>query len=406
MSNMDKIKDVVNFAIDNCEYYKKTLKKVNTIQEFENLPIIDGEVLKQNTPPNNKNLLSGELESAFIFSTGGTTGVPKYTFRDFKDFEDNHSYFDALDIKTTDVVVNLFAPGIWGTYTSHNIGLVQTGCVIIPMGAKDISEEKAEFSINTMKKLGVNTVIGTPSIIIVLIEKLKKYSIDLKINKIYTVGELMYDSTYQYIKSFFKDVNIKSMYGSVDCAGIGIQCKNCYKTDYHILDYVYVEIVDNDGNKLPDGKEGNIIVTVLKKRLVPIIRYKLGDRGSILKDRCECGKKILRVFGRNDSKFIVACTMMSLNNIESNFKNITNRFQIVLDRIESKDKLTIKIESDNDSEEMRIKSKEMLYLSEPELEDDVKLGRCIEPEVVIVKPFTLPINEHSGKTKKIVDNRK
>ena len=51
---------------------------------------------------------------------------------------------------------------IWGTFTSHNIGLTQTGCVIIPMGAKDISEEKAEFSINTMKKLRVNAIVGTP----------------------------------------------------------------------------------------------------------------------------------------------------------------------------------------------------------------------------------------------------
>ena len=406
MNKEKELIEIVNFAIEKCPYYNSTLKPISSAKEFEKLPIIDGSILKENTFPNGNGMFSGELESAFIFSTGGTTGTPKYTFRDFKDFKDNYVYFDSLDIKPTDIVANLFAPGIWGTFTSHNIGLTQTGCVIIPMGAKDISEEKAEFSINTMKKLRVNTIVGTPSIIIVLIDRLKKYSVNLEIEKIYTVGELMYDSTYKYIKSFFKNANIKSMYGSVDCAGIGIQCKTCIKTQYHVLDYVYVEIIDDNGNVLPNGQEGNIVVTVLKKRLVPIIRYRLGDRGVILKDKCKCGKEILHVIGRNDNKFIIGCTMLSLKTIESNFSEITDRFQIQIEKVDSKDKITIIAESEENTIEIKEKLKEKLFISEPELQDDIKLGRCFEPQIIITKPYSLPVNEHSGKIKKIVDNRK
>lgn len=190
MNKEKELIEIVNFAIEKCPYYKKTLKPIISAKEFEKLPIIDGSILKENTFPNGNGMFSGRLESAFIFSTGGTTGTPKYTFRDFKDFNDNYIYFDSLDIKPTDIVANLFAPGIWGTFTSHNIGLTQTGCVIIPMGAKDISEEKAEFSINTMKKLRVNAIVGTPSIIIVLIDRLKKYSVNLEIEKIYSVLDI------------------------------------------------------------------------------------------------------------------------------------------------------------------------------------------------------------------------
>jgi len=405
----NKIKETVNFAYENSLYYGETLKKINNMQEFEELPIINGDTLKKNLPPNNTNLLSGPLESAFVFSTGGTTGTPKYSFRDLKDFNDNHLYFDALDIKSTDVVANLFTPGIWGTYTSHNIGLEQVGCVIVPIGASDITGNLAELNIKTMQKLGVNTLLGTPSIIVLLINKLKELSIKLDIKKVYTVGEMMFETTANYIKSFFDGVNIKSMYGSVDCAGIGVQCINCNLSDYHVLDYVYVEILDDDNNVLPKGSIGNIVVTVLKNRLVPIIRYKLGDQGVILKDKCNCGKEILRVLGRCDDKFIVASAIISLKSIEDTIKEfdgLNGRYQIKLTKKNNKDQLTVIIEAENASDDLKNRILESLYVKELELEEVVKEGKCNEPEICLVPLYDIEVNSHSGKIKRIIEERK
>jgi phenylacetate-CoA ligase len=41
----------------------------------------------------------------------------------------------------------------------------------------------------------------------------------------------------------------------------------------------YVEIVDEQGNPVPDGKEGIILITSLGNHAMPLIRYQIGDRG-------------------------------------------------------------------------------------------------------------------------------
>lgn len=44
----------------------------------------------------------------------------------------------------------------------------------------------------------------------------------------------------------------------------------------------YIEIVDEQGNRVPDGEEGDILVTNLNNEAMPLIRYKIGDRGVLL----------------------------------------------------------------------------------------------------------------------------
>lgn len=55
---------------------------------------------------------------------------------------------------------------------------------------------------------------------------------------------------------------------------------------------IVVEIVDQEGNVLPAGKPGEIVVTHLATRDFPFIRYRTGDVG-VLSDRvCACGREL------------------------------------------------------------------------------------------------------------------
>jgi len=69
----------------------------------------------------------------------------------------------------------------------------------------------------------------------------------------------------------------------------------------------YLEIVDKDGNPVPDGTEGEILVTSLTNFAMPLIRYQIGDLG-ILAHRDDCkqdpGTQILQsVLGRKGELF-------------------------------------------------------------------------------------------------------
>lgn len=59
---------------------------------------------------------------------------------------------------------------------------------------------------------------------------------------------------------------------------------------------LYVEIVDaNTGRLLPAGDEGEIVLTTLRRRGLPLIRYRTGDRGSIAESPCRCGSVLRRL---------------------------------------------------------------------------------------------------------------
>lgn len=66
----------------------------------------------------------------------------------------------------------------------------------------------------------------------------------------------------------------------------------------------YIEIVDEQGHRVPDGQEGDILVTNLNNYAMPLIRYKIGDRG-VLQPRSDYsngkpyGQVLKSLLGRN-----------------------------------------------------------------------------------------------------------
>jgi phenylacetate-CoA ligase len=75
-----------------------------------------------------------------------------------------------------------------------------------------------------------------------------------------------------------------------------------------MADATVVEILDPQGNRVPDGETGEIVITDLYSREIPFIRYATGDLGAMSPGRCACGRAlpmIGRIQGRT-TDFIVA----------------------------------------------------------------------------------------------------
>jgi phenylacetate-CoA ligase len=51
-----------------------------------------------------------------------------------------------------------------------------------------------------------------------------------------------------------------------------------------------VELVDEDGRRVPDGASGQVVVTQLVGMAQPLFRYRIGDLTSLITERCECGR--------------------------------------------------------------------------------------------------------------------
>jgi phenylacetate-CoA ligase len=60
-------------------------------------------------------------------------------------------------------------------------------------------------------------------------------------------------------------------------------------------DVVRVEILGPDGQPVPPGVEGDVVVTSLLNVAMPMIRFRIEDRGWLTEDACRCGVALPRL---------------------------------------------------------------------------------------------------------------
>lgn len=70
---------------------------------------------------------------------------------------------------------------------------------------------------------------------------------------------------------------------------------------------VFLEVIDADGKSVPQGEEGEIVVTELNSGHFPFLRYRLGDRGRLTGERCPCRRTlpVLQISAGRKDDYIV-----------------------------------------------------------------------------------------------------
>lgn len=99
------------------------------------------------------------------------------------------------------------------------------------------------------------------------------------------------------------DCKVFNRYGCRDAGDLACECQ--FQQGLHINPMVCkIEIVDADGKPVPYGTEGEIVVTSLHNRAMPLIRYAVGDRGILNPPTlCACGREwetLVKLCGRTN----------------------------------------------------------------------------------------------------------
>lgn len=131
-------------------------------------------------------------------------------------------------------------------------------------------------------------LIGTPSLLNRFVFFLEKYGVHpLQFKIIRYTGESMSQEERNALSKKF-GCPVFTQYGTRECSYIGMECG---AGKLHLTPWLnYVEIVDEAGVPLPWGRSGRIVVTYFENRVMPFIRYDIGDRGMIRKEPCACGR--------------------------------------------------------------------------------------------------------------------
>jgi phenylacetate-CoA ligase len=296
-------------------YYKKLFKKLNfvpaeiqSLAELNKIPLTNKSTIRTYT----EQLKADDAVGLSRFNTGGSSGEPLIFY-----IGTNRVSHDVaakwratrwwnVDIGDAEIVV-------WGSPIElgkqDKIKAIRDKFLrttLIP--AFEMLPAKLDIFIKQIQKTRPKMLFGYPSAlshIAAHAEKTGQLLNDLGIKVAFVTSERLYDYQREKIETVF-GCPVANGYGGRDAGFIAHQCPS---GNMHITaDDMIIEIIDEQGNVLPIGESGEIVVTHFATRDFPFIRYRTGDVGRLTDDRCSCGRglPLLKEIQGRTTDFVIA----------------------------------------------------------------------------------------------------
>jgi phenylacetate-CoA ligase len=172
------------------------------------------------------------------------------------------------------------------------------------VSASSLSSSSVIRDFSAIERLQPTYAYGYPTLMASFAQVAQENGLDgraLGLRVAISTGELLADSVRKQLADFF-GCPVINEYG---CTESGILAFECASGTMHAIPVaVWPEVVDADGMPVPDGEEGEILITDLYGGTLPLIRYSLRDRGVTGIADCPCGRElpVLKITaGRVDS---------------------------------------------------------------------------------------------------------
>ena len=345
-----------------------------------------------------------------LHASSGTTGKPIVVGYTREDMETWQSCIvralAAAGLHRGDILQNAYGYGLFTGGLGLHYGAEKLGATVIP-----ISGGNSERQIMVMRDFGVTAICCTPSYFIHLIEQGAAMGVPLKELPL-RAGIFGAEPWSEEMRQFIqRETNIRAfdIYGLSEIIGPGVGSECVCQTGPHIFeDHFLFEILDlKTGAPVPDGEEGELVISTLSKQAMPILRYRTHDITSAVRGRCGCGRtirRIARISRRSDDMLIVRGVNVYPSQIEAALLKVESalpHYQIILKREREMDEMEIRVEVTANVFSDRVGEIER---TEARLSKAVESTTGVRARITLVEPQTLQRSE--GKAKRVLDLRK
>lgn len=355
----ERLQETVRNAYENVEFYQEALDDagvapddIQTVDDITKLPFTTKEDFRDEYPDG---LFAVDHDDVIrIHASSGTTGKPKivsYTEDDIDVWSEVVARsLTATGVEPGDTVQNAYGYGLFTGGLGLHYGIEELGATVIPIGGGNTQRQ-----IEMLQDLESDAISCTPSYALYLAETADEMGIDIKelpLSIVIFGAEPCTDPMREEIEERL-DVTGIDIYGLSEIVGPGIS-NECYEVQdgLHIWeDRFYPEVVDPDtGEPLPEGEEGELVLTTLSKEALPVMRYRTGDLTTLTYEECECGRTMVRmdnVTGRADDLIIVRGVNLYPSEIEDvvlEFDDVAPHYRIDLRREDELDTIEVTVE--------------------------------------------------------------
>jgi phenylacetate-coenzyme A ligase PaaK-like adenylate-forming protein len=335
----------INDSIRHVPFYHQ-MRGGLLIKSIDEMPLVSGADFATDSQDKLQFFSHSGLLGGYVFSSGGTSGRPKYAAYSHSEFSKVAELlargFAAQGVKRGSVVANVFiAGGMWSSFMAVDHALAKLEAKTLPIGGLTNFEQTLVY----LEQFHADFLVGLPTQILELARFAESKNIKITVSNVLYAGEHLSEVAKRFIQRVFGVQYFGSAgYASVDAGPVGYQCAFVRPGEHHLFeDQVYMEIIEGQG-----------VVTSLIRRQMPVIRLKTGDliewtssQGQI----CKCGRSDRRfmLFGRSDSQFNIWGCRLFLQDVDAALADSGGSgavFQVLLDSdTNGVDQLSVHVES-------------------------------------------------------------
>ncbi|GAB7003413.1 phenylacetate--CoA ligase [Nocardioides sp. AN3] len=399
----------VRHAYDHVEHYRKAFEAaqvhpddVTDLADLARLPFTSKATLRENYPFGM--FAVPRQEVVRVHASSGTTGKPTvvgYTRGDL----DVWATVVARSIRAAggrpgDILHNAYGYGLFTGGLGAHGGAEKLGCTVVP-----VSGGMTERQVQLIADFRPDLIMVTPSYMLNIIDEMERQGLDPRASslRVGIFGAEPWTNEMRVAMEERLDMHAVDIYGLSEIIGPGV-AQECVETKdgLHVWeDHFYPEIIDPmTGEVLPDGEEGELVLTSLTKEAMPVIRYRTRDLTRLLPGTARPMRRIEKITGRTDDMIILRGVNLFPTQIEElvlKVPALTPHFQCVLTREGNMDAMTVIIE----------RSEQATSAEATAAADHVRqlVKRTIGVTVGVEVKEPYEIERSVGKMRRIVDRR-
>jgi phenylacetate-CoA ligase len=379
---------------------------IRSLQDFQKIPLTTKEDLRKNYP---FGLFAEPMDKIVrLHASSGTTGKPTvvgYTRHDIALWAKIVAHeLKQAGVTPKDVVQIAYGYGLFTGGMGLHYGCEELGAIVVPISGGNTARQ-----LMLMRDFGTTVLACTPSYALYLAESLEESGIsrdELKLRigvfgaEPWTEGMREQIETRLGIRAF-------DIYGLSETMGPGVAMECPIHQGLHIDEHFYPEILGSDGNPLPEGSQGELVITSLEKEGFPVLRYRTKDITTLHFGQCACGQvgwTMERVSARVDDMLIIRGVNVFPSQVEEAILSLGGfepHYLLIVERVGNLDQLEIQVEVNENSFTDEVRELERHQERLKRRVEDI-LG--ISVRIRLVEPKSIPRSE--GKAVRVIDKRK
>lgn len=396
-------------------YYGKIFKEkrffaedIRTLSDLVKIPLTTKDDLREQWPYGF--LAASKDELVRMHSSSGMTGRATVIFHTQSDIDSWTNQVARCmymaGMRKSDVFQNMMTYALFTGGLGFHYGAEKLGAMVIPSGAGNSKRQ-----IQLMQDFDTTVMHVIPSYALHLTTVFEEVGVDPKkdtrLRMAFIGAEPHSEKMRRRIEDFY-GIKAFNSYGLSEMNGPGVAFECPRQNGMHIWEDAYVVEIINPHtlDPVPDGEEGELVLTTLNREGMPLLRYRTKDLTRVIPGECPCGRthrRLERIKGRTDDMMILKGVNIFPIQIEKKLMDIAgvgNNFLIILERRGFSDEMIVKVEVQREYFSGDLKQLEGLRKT---IVNELKSDILITPRVELVEPDSLPKTE--GKAKRVIDNR-